>query len=251
MSTKTEKSKPKEVVVVEQPPAPKTALFSLLFQLEDMAVDGRRALFEAVKKILSEQKIVFTPALFSRYCLGVPPAVFAQPLIDALGVKKITAEKMVEEIESRVIESLTSGVKLDARLSKILHAAAEREVSMGAIGFLPEEPAQGLMAKLGLTDLGVKWLPVKDPDPLRTFPGANAWLRAAKAMGQKPHHCGVLAASMIACKSALSADMLCVAVPDEMTAFQDYGGAIMILDSLDQVSPKELLDCLFPAPAGK
>ena len=51
---------------------------------------------------------------------------------------------------------------------------------------------------------------------------------------------------MAACKSAMSADLRCVAVPDDFTSFQDYSGADLILGSLDEMSAREIVNTVFP-----
>ncbi len=50
----------------------------------------------------------------------------------------------------------------------------------------------------------------------------------------------------MACKSAMSADLRCVAVPDSFTAFQDFSGADLILESLEPSSARETLNTVFP-----
>ena len=48
--------------------------------------------------------------------------------------------------------------------------------------------------------------------------------------------------SQVACKGALTAGASCIVVPDEYTAFQDFGGAMMVLDSLRDEKPDTMQD---------
>lgn len=242
MSTKAENSKPKETPEQMAPPPPPP--FSILFQLEDIGVDGRKAAFDVLKKVLKDQKIELTPPMFSHYCLHSIPAVYLPQMAEALGAGRTPVEKLVEDVNSAISEHLAgNGIRLNAALGKILDAARGYNISAGAITALPESAAQAVAARLGLDALGIPLLP--SGSVTGHFPGADTWLKAARAMSQRPHHCAVIAGNMAACKSALSADMHCVAVPDEFTAFQDFGGVDMILEKLDAVSPRELLQTLF------
>ena len=245
MTTKTaDKNKPKET---PERPAPPPPLFSVLFQLEDIGVDGRKAMFEILKQAFKGHKIDFTPPVFAHYCLHSVPAVFLPPLAEALGAGKVPAEKLAEEVNSGIAERLAAnGLRLNPALGKILDEAREHNISAGAVTALPEATAQAVAAKLDLEAKGVRLFPYRDI--AGHFPGADTWLKAARALPQRPRHCLVVGGSMAACKSALSADMHCIAVPDEFTAFQDFGGVDMLLDRLDDVSPKQLLQSMFDLP---
>jgi beta-phosphoglucomutase-like phosphatase (HAD superfamily) len=244
MPTKTEKSRPKEAF--EEPAAP-TPMFGVLFQLEDVAVDGRKAAFEVLKGLLQDHKIVFTTSLFSRYCLHATPQHYLLDLLEVLGGRKTSAEKFVDEAGKRIAAQLSSaGVKMNAGLEKVLQEARERNMLAAAVTALPEATAQAIMAETGLEKAGVRLFAY--PEAEKAFPGATTWLKTVKALALKPHNCAVLAGSMAACKAALSADMRCAAIPDEFTGFQDYSGASLVLESLDELGARELLDALFPAP---
>ena len=66
-------------------------------------------------------------------------------------------------------------------------------------------------------------------------------LKIAKAMSKSPRVCIALVSSMASCKSALSAGMRCVALPDAFTSFQDFGGADVVYEHGDEVAIEELL----------
>lgn len=243
MPTKADKPKPKEPAEEQaQAPAPQ---HGVLFQLEDFAVNGRKAAYEVLRSLLGQHKLDLTPMLFSRYCLYSAPQFYLPELLETLGAKKAAPEKLVEEATSRIADQLSSnGVKMIAGLDKVLHEVREREMLAAAITALPEATAQAVMARVGLEQAGVHLVPY--PDAGKVFPGPNTWLKTAKTLALKPHGCAVLSGSMTTCKSALSADMRCVAVPDEFTVFQDFSGALMVLEALGEVAPRELLDSLFP-----
>ena len=51
-----------------------------------------------------------------------------------------------------------------------------------------------------------------------------------------------IGSSQIAWEGGLTAGAACIAVPGEYTAFQDYSGAKMVLESLSDVKPQAILD---------
>lgn len=243
MPTKTEKTNPKGTPEEQAAPAP---TLGVLFQLEDIAVNGRKMAFDALKDLLHDHKMELTATLFSRYCLHSGPQSYLPELLEALGARKVSVDKLAGEMNEKVAAQLSSGTRMNAGLEKILQGARERNMAAAAITTLPEATAQSAMAKAGLEALGVRLFAY--PDAEKTVPGATAWLKTAKALALKPHHCAVLAGNMAVCKAALSADMRCVAIPDEFTSFQDYGGAFLLLEALNEMGPRELLDVMFPAP---
>ncbi len=241
---KTPADLPAPAPVVAAPPPP---AFALLFQLEDIAANGRKMIHAILSDLVGDTKGGLSAGVFSRHCLHASPQAYAAPLIEATGARKITPEKLVDELNSKLLVKVSSSsVKLDPAFQKILHAAQAYPVAIGAVTMLTEGAGEALFNRLGLAELGVRLLPFKDDQ--KSYPGPDTWLKTAKAIGQRPRNCGVLTANMAVCKSALSADMRCIAIPDELTAFQDYSGADVVLEKLDDLSPKELLTVLFPLP---
>jgi beta-phosphoglucomutase-like phosphatase (HAD superfamily) len=241
-----EKNKPS--AAVEQPPAPPQPAFALLFQLEEIAVEGRRMMYEVLCDLFGESKKKMTVPLFARYCLQTTPQAYVAALIETLGAKKPTAERLVEELSAGLAGKLAAAtIKLSPSLLKVLEATKAYPASIGAVTLLPDGVGDALHNRLGLAELGVRLLSFKDDQ--KPYPGPDIWLKTAKAMSQRPRNCSVLASSTAVCKSALSADMRCVVVPDEFTSFQDYSGANIVLEKLDEISTKELLATLFPLPA--
>jgi hypothetical protein len=51
----------------------------------------------------------------------------------------------------------------------------------------------------------------------------------------------------MACKTALSAGMRCVVVPNNFTEFEDFGGSDYVLDSLDGGVLEEVFDLMDPS----
>jgi mannitol-1-/sugar-/sorbitol-6-/2-deoxyglucose-6-phosphatase len=242
MPTKTDKDPvQKSPAETEAPAAPTKAL---LFQLEDIAVEGRKATFSVLKKLLGEHKVDLPLPLFSRYCLNFTLESGISRLLQEIASPKIETEKLINEARSEIVEKLSKQGEINPGLTKILRGAADQKVSIGVTSGLPEADAQALCAKLGLQNLGAIVFAYKENG--NHFPSAKIWLRTAKTMNLKARNCAVIGASAAACKSALAADMRCLAVPDEYTSFQDFSGAETVLESLGDLTVAEVYDMLFP-----
>jgi hypothetical protein len=96
------------------------------------------------------------------------------------------------------------------------------------------------MKQLGLDELGVDLESSDSEDPV--FPRADHWLRMIKTREQETLPLIAILNSRAACKGALTAGAACIAVPDAYTAFEDFTGAKVVLDSVDEMKPEELLD---------
>jgi hypothetical protein len=96
------------------------------------------------------------------------------------------------------------------------------------------------MKKTGLSELGADLVAMDSTDPI--FPRADHWLRILKQRGQEEIPAIAIVASRAACKGALTAGATCIALPDAYTAYEDFTGAKVVLDTLGDLPAKELLD---------
>jgi HAD superfamily hydrolase (TIGR01509 family) len=232
MSTTAEAKSPSSRNAGTPPPA------ALLFELEGVALPVRPVLFEAARARHS----ALNHAVFSR-CTG-PISTLSAQLYQALG-KTGSDGDLAAALNNAVTERLSANkLTLNAGLEKLLKAAAQRGIPAAALTGLPESVAQAAFAATGLESRGIQLFVFSDEEKL--FPRADAWLKAAKQLGKTPRFCVALGSSQSACKTALSAGMRTVAVPDAFTGHHDFGGADMIIDSWDDVSASGLLDDLIP-----
>lgn len=206
---------------------------AVLFELETVAVDGRKIVCDILTKEMKGTKISA-----SRVCQElVHPAHEAavQGLFDRLGVKGLSSADLAATFTARLMKA---DVKLEPGFEKLLKAFRKHGVVVGALSGLPEESAQLLMARLGLEASGVKLFTFKPSE--KHFPRADFWLKMCKVLG-KPFRAGVvMASSMMACKSVLAAGMRCIAIPDSCTACQDFSGVDVVVDKWEDVSVDEM-----------
>ena len=82
--------------------------FAVFFELENVAIHSRQATYDVLSSILTEQKIPFQPIHFGRYCLNPSLEEYVPDLLEAIGAKKLSADKLADDISSGYKMFLTS-----------------------------------------------------------------------------------------------------------------------------------------------
>lgn len=239
----TKNKKPEAQDAVTEAAAP-TKSFMLIFELEQLALAGRKILFDVMKEKLGEHKLQLTLPLFTKFCSFSAPRLYIQEMLESLKDHKLQADKIGGEIEAEYHERLLAKVSgLHPTLSKIVREAPSKNIAITAISMLPRTSAESLMSKLGLTEQNVQLLAFDNVE--KAFPRSDTWMKIAKTASITTRKCLVLATSMIACKSAMAADMQCIAIPDEYTSYQDFSGANLILEKIEDLNIRDIYDAFF------
>jgi hypothetical protein len=136
---------------------------------------------------------------------------------------------------------LDSGVvQVSDDLRDVIVQARELEMKVIGLTALPIQPREALAAQLDLPGLGIELAPFGTD--LEPAPRADSWLKLTKEFNFTGPGSISLTTSMQAAKSSLTASIPTVVFPDEFTAFQDFGGARQVVDSLKDIDLKSLLD---------
>lgn len=211
----------------------------MFFELATLAAKGREAMFEAVKKVMKSKDMDVTPALFGKCGLASRPAGTINALIQDSGRNLTTGDQLAAQAEDAVEKFLSEEAALNPALPAIIETAQGMGIEVVAISPWGEDVSEALMKKLGLDEMGVELICQDCPD--ENFPRADHWLRFLKQRAQESIPVIALVTSSAACRGALTAGATCVVVPDKYTSFEDFSGAKLVLDSLDEMDPKELL----------
>lgn len=204
---------------------------AVLFELETVAVDGRKAVYETVRRALKSEKSDLSVVDYSRYFMD---RTLAEGLERYIGDRHlhVQVDKLSKQIDEDIQAWASGGrLKLNPALSAWLERRQPSQVRMGALCSLGGSVMEALSANLGLKD--------KIDDCLflamegRRCPTADAWLKLAKQLKVIPPLCAVVGSSMKSVKSAISAGMHCIAIEDSFNAFQDFSGADYIVEKLD------------------
>lgn len=216
------------------------ATHALIFELEFAATNGRKIMFEALQQAMTTKNVELTPIMFSRTEMSPLSRAAIRDILDAEGKRADAIEKAVAEVDKKIAEFCNNEAELDKGMAKLIAETQKKGIPVLAFSAWPEPVAKALMNRLGLTELGVELI---IPDEVRdSFPRADSWLKMLKKCDKEDATLVAVVTSQTACKGALTAGAACIAVPDEFTSFQDFGGAKMVLDSLSDVKPSEILD---------
>jgi beta-phosphoglucomutase-like phosphatase (HAD superfamily) len=216
------------------------ATHALIFELEYVAAKKRLVEFDSIKSAVGTKGVELTPVMFSRSGMSPLSRAAIANVLTLAGKKSDAIEKAVAEVDKAVLAYCENSAELDKGLEKLIKATQEKGIPVLAFTALPVAVANTLMDKLGLSAMGVELI---IPDEVKaSFPRADSWLKMLKKYDKEDATLVAIVSSQIACKGALTAGAACIAVPDEFTAFQDFSGAKMVLDSLSDVKPQEILD---------
>lgn len=206
---------------------------ALLFELDNVAVEGRELIYDVLSGILEEKGVAFSFAMFCQFCLYPPVKNFIPTILAKSGRARMSEEKLTAEVNEAVNAMFVDGnIKLNAGMGDVLNAAIASGASLGAFSSFDQATSMKIMDKLGLVEKGATVL--ANPSEDKSMPSTDAWLKLAKGMKTPASCCLVIASSSRACKAALSAGMRCVVLADKFTSFQDFSGADRVLDSLDE-----------------
>lgn len=235
-----------ELASHETPKAGKaSSQYVMLFELEGVAVAARQAEFETVRSLLGEQNLKVTPQHFARHCLNLPPSQYLPILMNVLGAKKASTDRLVSEVQSGVEMFLSSGdAALNPHVKKLLAAARARKIPIGMLSGIKESIAKSLAATWAGEAHEIQIFAYEPAN--KAHPRADTWLKLAKSLSCTPRQCVVIAGSMFSVKTALSAGMRCIVIPDSFTAFQDFSGADHIIDPGETMTEQEILDSVCP-----
>ncbi len=219
---------------------PARATHALIFELEYVAAKKRQVEFNAIKIAAKTKGVELTPVSFARSGMSPLSRAAITSVLKQAGKKHDAIEKAVASVDKEVAAYCENDAELDAGLGKLIKATQKQDIPVLTFTALPEVLAKKLMDKLGLTEMGVELIV---PDEVKeSFPRADSWLKMLKKCDKEDATLVAIVSSQIACKGALTAGAACIAVPDEYTAYQDFSGAKMVLDSLGDAKPKEILD---------
>ena len=215
------------------------ATHALIFELEYVAAKARGVEFEAVKSAAATKGVELTQVMFARSGMSPVHRTLVTDVLSLAGKKTDAIEKAVAEVD-KAVDAYCSEAELDAGLLKLIKATQARNIPVITFTALPKAQAEKLMAQLGLNELGVEL--VLPEEIKESFPRADDWLKMLKQCNKAHLTLVAVVSSVVACKGALTAGAACVVVPDKYTAFQDFGGATLVLDSLADEKPDTILE---------
>lgn len=213
---------------------------AVIVELENIALGGRQICFDIVKKVFGSKGIPLDRVTFSRTCIEVPARKFVPCLLKLGARTRLSEEKLLGELTKSMREVLASDkLKIAPGFTKLLKAAAQRNVMIGVVSDHGPEFAERMLGQLGMDRLLASVVSTEEEDG--TCPRANVWLSVARNLGVSPMFCVAIATSAASCKAVVAARMRCVVVPDAFTAHHDFSGADYVFDALTDSSIETIL----------
>ena len=168
-----------------------TVTVALLFELENIAFQGRQVVFDVLKSMLADTDMELTPMHFSRCCLDTPVEVSLPRLLELMERQRISAEKMVPEILQGIRATLVDNTPASPKtLSGLLNKAQADGYKLGAVSDSDAEVAAQLFAKLDVGEPEEGAIVTSDDELGRA--DSQAWQSAARARRRDPllrrHH---------------------------------------------------------------
>ncbi len=205
---------------------------AIVFELEMLAANGRKILWETLQRVLAARQITLTRIDFLRYCLD---GRLEQGLADFLrvrGKKRGSETKVVEKVlEEWETAFGTSDCKPDSGVRALITRARDAGIRLGTLSRLGVPTMEKLLRTLGCDDPAIRRLSCTGKH--KPFPTAEGWLSLCKALRVRPLRSVAVVTSRVALLSALNAGTRCVVVYDEFTAHHDFSGADFVADRLD------------------
>jgi len=216
---------------------------AVLFELENVAVKGRQIVCKVLQRVLAAKDVEVTPLIFCRYYLGSSMESFLTNVLESAGKTRLSKEKLALEIKQGIDKAFSNGdIALDSGLKDVMAVADKRGALSGVLSGFAIKEVQALLEKLALTERVAQVVSYSGENS--DAPSADAWLRLARNMSVVPGCCVAIVTSSASCKAALKAGMRLVAVPDDFTASQDFGGADFVLDTLDAGAVESIFDLM-------
>lgn len=224
---------------VQETSSEEAAKPAFLFEFDHLVAGIRDASFDVLQSIFDD--VDLTPVHYSKYCLSEGPHKTIDLLQTGLEVKKGQPKKVSEELVSGIKMHLDSGtVQVSDELRDVIVQARERGMRVFGMTAIPPQARDALAERLDLSGLEIELFAYsRDFEP---FPKADAWLRMTKELDIPASQSLSLTTSAQACKSSITADIPTISVPDAFTSFQDFGGAMAVLDSLPEIDLSAYLD---------
>lgn len=229
-----------------QPKAAKSAKDAkpcLVFELDTIAFNGGQTMFEVLEKIFKTRNFHLTPEIFTRFGLARPTPRALNRMLATMEINSGGMEAMSAEIAQQFPKKLAQTKPVPA-VMKLLTEAARQGISMGALTTCPEAAAQDLLKSLAL-NAEIKLVHLSAANQ-NGRPRAETWMKLANQMQVAPAQCIALTNSAVTTQAAISAGMHAVAIPDEFSAYQDLGGADMVLEKPAALPLAEILALAAP-----
>jgi len=170
--------------------------------------------------------------------MGKPVKIdlFPRRLADELN-RDLDIDGLIAQYREIVAERLASQ-PIQPGVEAVIREAKSRSFKLAVASGSTHRWVDGHLKRLGIFEHFAHTTCCEDTDKHK--PDPDPYLHACEALGVDPRHTLALEDSALGITAAKSAGMHAVAVPTDMTRYQTFDHADLVLDSLTQITPAEL-----------
>ena len=224
-----------DVAVKEKP------IEGIVFDLETFVFNGHDILWAVLKKLLDKKGDTINSVYYMKRCLSRSIKSLANELAQEFGVAN-EEEEFVAELKEAYAQALVADGKARDGVTNLVKNASKNGFAVAILSTLDEEITQQLLEKAGLSENDVTVCPYIPRTANRFM--IKHWRAAASELSVAPGLCIAFTSDHNSCKMALASDMRVVVIPTELSSFQDFSGANIVVDALDTSVIKKALKLL-------
>ena len=211
----------------------------VVIEFDFAAMNGAELLFDTVKKFLMNlDKIALDDALEARYLTGRTYYDGLSRLFATVKTKK-TAEKASRDIATAFNAAVTAAAPaaITAQFRNFVKTLVDAGMTVAIATRADLKAVQPAFAPV----LGERVKLYHEESEGYGFATWQSWRRACMALEMKHALVRAITGSGVGVKSALVAGMRSAAVLNDRVAYQDFGGAVEVVDELSAKTAKKLL----------
>ncbi len=214
---------------------------AVIFDLDGLLADTEPLWGESARVLVEGKGRVYDPSLRTQY-MGRAPLDVAGLMVQQYDLDDEPAALMKQRLQ--ILAGLYRRQPLEALpgARDLVAALAAEDVPMAVASGSPGFLVQVVLERLDLRS------PMKaclgSDAVARGKPAPDLFLLAARRLGADPGRCVVLEDAGAGVRAALAAGMACVAVPLPETPPSAVSGATRVVQSLEELSPADLLNLI-------
>jgi HAD superfamily hydrolase (TIGR01509 family) len=202
---------------------------AIFWDNDGVLVDTEALFFEANREVMAEQGVDLDPDTFAEWSLRRGQSIFDL----VAGTTELEREALRAERNRRYEAVLRRGVRVFDGVERCL-AGLHGRLPMGVVTSAYPEHFDIIHAQTNL--LQYFEFVLKGGDYARHKPHPDPYLEAAGRLGVEPEHCLVVEDSERGLRSAISAGMRCIVIPNPLARDADLDGAYAIVADVDGVA---------------
>ncbi len=206
----------------------------IVFDMNGLLVDDEKVQLESVNKTLQSFHISLTEQYWIEHCVGSRADNYFLSILHEKGVF-LSEDGILDLIKRKnryYRELITDQLPELVRPGVFDFLSARPSIKLGLCTSAHPMEVETILGEDGLAINDLFTYIVSGADVEKSKPDPEIYLKLASLSKIQPTQCLVLEDSGLGVRAAVSAGMLCIAVPNRFTIDQDFHGALYVVDNL-------------------